>query len=84
MSRSLAFWLHGGSQEDKDIYVMINAFWENLNFLIQEEEVNGWMRVADTGMPSPFDLLDSGKDEALGSLNYKVKARSVVFLLGSA
>jgi len=45
--------------------------------------VSGWMRVADTGMPSPFDLLDSGKEEALGSLNYKVKARSVVVLLES-
>lgn len=45
--------------------------------------MSGWMRVADTGMPSPFDLLDSGKEEALGSLNYKVKARSVVVLLES-
>jgi len=35
-------------------------------------------------MPSPFDLLESGKEEALGSLNYKVKPRSVVVLLKSA
>ena len=27
-SRSLAFCLHGASQADDDIYVMINAYWE--------------------------------------------------------
>jgi hypothetical protein len=42
------------------------------------------MRVADTSLPGPFDLLESRKEEALGSLNYKVKARSVVVLLKSA
>ena len=83
LSHSLAFCLHGGSQQDRDIYVMINAYWEDLNFQIQEGEVNGWMRVADTSMPSPLDLLESGKEEALGSLNYKVKARSVVVLVKS-
>jgi isoamylase len=81
LSHSLAFCLHGGSQQDRDIYVMINTYWEDLNFQIQEGEVSGWIRVADTSMPSPLDLLESGKEEALGSLNYKVKARSVVVLL---
>ena len=31
-SRSLAFCLHGASQGDDDIYVMINAYWEELEF----------------------------------------------------
>ena len=35
-SRSLAFCLHGASQGDDDIYVMINAYWEELQFQIQE------------------------------------------------
>ncbi len=81
VSRSLAFCLYGGSQEDRDIYVMINAYWEDLNFRIQEGEVSGWMRVADTSMPSPLDLFESGKEEALESMTYKVKARSIVVLL---
>ena len=84
LSHSLAFCLHGGSQQDRDVYVMINAYWEDLDFQIQEGEVSGWMRVADTSMSSPFDLPESGKEEALGSLNYKVKARSIVVLLKSA
>ena len=80
-SHSLAFCLHGESQADRDIYVMINAFWEDLNFQIQEGQAGGWLRVADTSMPSPFDLLDCGKEEARESLNYNVKARSIVVLL---
>jgi isoamylase len=82
-SHSLAFCLRGGSQQDRDIYVMINAFWEPLNFQIQEGHASQWMRVVDTGMPSPFDLLESGEEEALKSLTYEVKARSVVVLLQS-
>ena len=82
-SHSLAFCLHGGAQQDRDIYVMINAYWEDLNFQIQEGEASSWMRVADTSMLSPFDLLEAGKEEALRSLTYQVKARSTVVLLRS-
>jgi hypothetical protein len=32
-------------------------------------------------MPSPFDLLEIGKEKPLRSLNYGVKARSIVVLL---
>jgi pullulanase/glycogen debranching enzyme len=60
---------------------MINAYWENLSFQIQEGGAKDWMRVADTSMPSPFDLLEIGKEKPLRSLNYGVKARSIVVLL---
>ena len=82
-SHCLAFCLHGGSQQDRDIYVMINAYWEDLKFQVQEGDVHDWMRVADTSMPCPFDLLEIGSEEPLSSLNYPVKARSTVVLLKS-
>jgi glycogen operon protein len=63
---------------------MINAYWEDLNFQIEEGEVEDWLRVVDTSMPSPFDLLENGKEKTLGSLNYEVKARSIVVLLRRA
>ena len=81
LSHSLAFCLHGNSQQDRDIYVMINAYWEDLNFHIQEGGVSDWIRVADTSRPSPFDLLESGTEEAVKLQNYMVKARSIVVLL---
>jgi len=83
-SHSLAFCLHGGSQKDRDIYVMINAYWEDLNFRIQEGEATEWTRVADTSRPSPLDVAEAGGEEPLASLDYLVKARSVVVLLRRA
>ena len=81
LSHSLAFCLHGNSQQDRDIYVMINAYWEGLSFHIPEGGASDWIRVADTSIPSPFDLLESGTEEALESQNYMVKARSIAVLL---
>jgi isoamylase len=80
-SRSLAFCLRGASQNDQDIYVMINAYWESLEFQIQEGAASEWSRIADTALPSPNDLSNSG--EPLKTLSYSVAPRSVVVLLRS-
>jgi glycogen operon protein len=74
-SRSLAFFLHGKSQDDDDIYVMINAYWEALIFHFQ---VDGpWNRVINTGMDSPNDFVESNED-VITSGEYQVGPRSVV------
>lgn len=80
-SRSLAFALHGGSQQDNDIYVMINAYWEELTFEIQEGAMNTWRRVVDTSLDSPFDFLEPGNESPLQSLQYRVPGRAVVVLV---
>jgi isoamylase len=78
-SRSLAFCLHGASQNDDDIYVMINAFWEPLEFHVQEGVAREWARVVDTALASPEDFSDRG--EPLKMASYLVAPRSVVVLL---
>lgn len=55
-SRSLAFALHGGSQQDIDLYVMINAYGEELTFQIQEGATNAWRRVVDASLDKPVRL----------------------------
>ena len=50
-SRSLAFCLHGASQADDDIYVMINAYWQGLEFQIQEGATEDWKLIVDTDLP---------------------------------
>jgi isoamylase len=82
-SQSLAFCLNGASQQDNDIYVMINAFQQDLGYSIQEGQAREWKRVVDTSLPSPSDFLEPGQEEVLHNLNYTVKARSVVMLLKS-
>src|SRR5690606_26759217 len=52
-SRSLAFCLRGRSQGDRDLYVMINAYWEALAFTIQSRRTERWLRVIDTSRDSP-------------------------------
>lgn len=78
-SHSLAFCLHGASQNDHDIYVMINAYWDNLEFQVQEGAASEWTRIVDTALPTPNDFSDSG--EPLRTLNYSMAPRSVVVLL---
>jgi glycogen operon protein len=78
-SHSLAYCLRGASQGDNDIYVMINAYWEPLDFTIQEGAATEWTRVADTSLPSPDDIPETGS--ALAELTYRVGPRSVAVFL---
>jgi isoamylase len=78
-SRSLAYRLHGASQNDQDVYVMINAYWNELEFQVQEGKAGEWTRIVDTALPTPNDFSDSG--EPLQTLTYHVAPRSVVVLL---
>src|SRR5258708_2464776 len=78
-SHSLAFCLHGASQGDDDLYVMINAYWDELEFRIQEGAAQDWLRIVDTALPSPNDFSESG--DALRAPSYLVAPRSVVVLL---
>jgi len=80
-SHTLAFCLHGASQNDTDVYVMINAFWQELTFLVQEGQANEWRRVVDTSLPSPSDFCEPGREQPLQSLSYKVGPRSAVVLI---
>jgi glycogen operon protein len=79
-SHSLAFFLSGVSQRDDDLYVMINAYWEPLPFVIQEGRPDEWRRVVDTSLASPADILDPGNGHPLTSRSYDVRPRSVVVL----
>ena len=80
-SHALTFCLRGTSAKDVDIYVMINGFWQDLPFVIQEDAVGDWLRVVDTTLPSPFDICEPGKEQPVRSLEYLMKARSTVVLI---
>jgi len=78
-SRSLAFCLHGASQADDDIYVMINAYWQELEFHIQEGIPRDWLRVVDTALPSPEDFSEPGVP--LQQPAYQLAPRAVAVLV---
>ena len=80
-SHSLAFFLHGASQNDDDLYVMINARPEDMHFFIQEGRPEEWRRVIDTALGSPDDFCEPARGTPLAFGSYTVKARSVVVLI---
>ncbi len=80
-SRSLAFCLRGASQADDDIYVMINGYWQELQFEIQEGAPRDWKRIVDTALETPDDFSESGLP--LLQSTYQVAPRSIVVLVRS-
>lgn len=79
-SRAFAYCLHGASQGDDDLYVMINGWQEPLSFDVQEGEASDWRRVIDTARPSPDDFREPHDEAPLASLRCVVEQRSVVVL----
>ncbi len=57
---------------------MINGYWGELEFQIQEGTPQEWLRIVDTSLPSPDDFSEDG--EPLEQLEYEVAPRSVVVL----
>lgn len=79
-SHSIAYCLHGAALDDSDLYVMINSWWEDLEFSIQEGNAGEWRRMVDTSRPSPDDIFETGRGVLVEKPSYQVKARSVVVL----
>ena len=79
-SRCLAYCLIGERFGEGDLYVMINAFWEPVLFRVQEGSAGEWKRVIDTILPSPEDIVETGSEELLATLDYKLAPRSICVL----
>ncbi len=80
-SHSIAFYLDGASEGDQDLYVMINGYWEPLEFTIQEGTPDEWKRVIDTSARSPDDFREAGHEAPVVSTHYRVQPRSTVVLI---
>jgi glycogen operon protein len=80
-AHQLAYCLHGASQGDRDLYVMLNAGPADVTFTVEEGSAADWARVVDTSEPSPQDIVPGDKAIPLKSLGYQVHARSVVVLV---
>lgn len=81
-SQSVAYCLHGASQADDDLYVMINASQEALIFELQGN-AGEWRRVIDTSRESPDDFRVSGDEVMVASSSYTVGPRSIVVLMSA-
>ena len=69
--------LRGDSQQDADLYVMINASESDETFQIQEGRPGEWRLVFDTGLSSPDDFSEQADRSCIASPAYVVHSRSI-------
>ncbi len=79
-ARVLAFTL-AGFDGDADIHVMLNMYWETLDFDVPPLTGRTWFVAADTSQDSPNDIADPGDEFQYYGDTYAVKGRSIVVLV---
>jgi glycogen operon protein len=78
--RVLAFTL-GGGETAADIHVILNMYWDALEFALPPLQGRRWYRYADTSLPSPQDIVESGDEVPIEGDIYRANGRSVVILI---
>ena len=79
-SRVLSFTLAGFEQES-DIHVVINMYWEPILFELPQIENHAWYRVVDTARDAPDDILEPGNERISAGADYLAQGRSVVVFI---
>ena len=83
-ARELALCLHGASESDDDLYVMVNAAAAGRSFAFQEGTPGDWRRVVDTALPTPRDIVAADEGATVTAGEYLVSARSVAVFVRAA
>jgi glycogen operon protein len=79
-ARALGFTL-AGFENEPDIHVMMNMYWEPLDMAVPVIPARLWTRAVDTSLPSPSDIADPGTEIMCSDQSYRVNGRSVVVLV---
>jgi glycogen operon protein len=77
-ARSLAFTIAGFATAD--LHVMMNMFWEPLDFEVPVDPRRVWSVAIDTFEPSPRDIPDRGQEPAFIGRLCRVNPRSIIVL----
>ena len=81
-SHSVAFTLHSFASSQVR-YIAINAYWKPLEFELPPVTGSpdaGWLRLIDTSLPSPDDILEEAAGVPVAAPKYLVNPRSIVML----
>jgi glycogen operon protein len=70
-----------GFEDDPDLHVMMNMYWEPLDMAIPMIPGRQWTRAVDTSLPSPSDIADPGTETTCSGPSYRVNGRSIVVLV---
>lgn len=75
-SHALAFTLYNARYK-KTLHIMINAYWESLEFELPQKDIKKWKRIIDTSLHSPEDFYFPKKAPSIGQSSYSLPPRSV-------
>ena len=67
---------------DADLHVMMNMFWEPLDFEVPVDPHRAWHVAVDTFAPTPRDFANQIPDRPLARSSCTVQGRSIVILVG--
>jgi glycogen operon protein len=81
-ARVLGFTLAGFDQ-NPDIHVMMNMYWEALDMDVPAVAGRKWLRAVDTSLPSPYDIAEAGLELPCLGESYRVNPRSIVVLVST-
>ena len=70
-----------GFRGDEDIHIMLNMYWESLDFELPTVPGRMWLKAVDTSQRPPLDVADFGYELPVAGNAYKVHGRSVVVLV---
>ncbi|HKV23001.1 MAG TPA: glycogen debranching protein GlgX [Candidatus Acidoferrum sp.] len=63
------------------LHLMFNGWWEPLEYQLPAIlDAGPWLRLIDTALPSPADIVNLGRASAIASSVYTLKPRSIVVL----
>ena len=62
------------------IYLILNAYWEPLDFEIPVNSGSQWHRWIDTGLESPMDIVPWQNAPSISGSTYRAQSRSVIVL----
>jgi glycogen operon protein len=65
-------------------YLILNAYWEPLDFELPATTADSWHRWIDTSLDSPHDISEFGSAPVVGGGTYRAGPRSVVVLRSHA
>jgi glycogen operon protein len=79
-ARVLAFTLTGLDGEE-DIHVLLNMYWEPLDFDLPPLDGRGWYLAVDTAENAPLDAAEPGREKRVTNGSFCAQGRSVVVLV---
>ncbi len=78
-ARALACTL-GGIGDDPDLHVMMNMYWQPLDFEVPVLDGRVWTQVIDTALPAGQDIRDPGTEPVVAGTSYQVQGRAITVL----